>query len=164
MLDENDVLVEDLAALLLARHMKCATAESCTGGLIGAMLTARPGSSDWYTGGVISYANEVKMGLLGVRREDLASEGAVSESVVRSMALGACLAAGAEAAMATSGVAGPGGGTAQKPVGTVWIGWALSGRTRAKVFHFEGNRDEVRVQAARQAMAGLVTWLKEETL
>lgn len=66
--------------------------------------------------------------------------------------------------MATSGVAGPGGGTAQKPVGTVWIGWALRGRTRAKVFHFEGNRDEVRVQAARQAMAGLVAWLKEETL
>lgn len=163
MLDENDALVEELAGLLLARGMRCATAESCTGGLAGAMLTARPGSSDWYLGGVISYANEVKKGLLGVRGEDLATVGAVSEPVVRSMALGACMATGAEAAMSTSGVAGPGGGTKEKPVGTVWIGWALNGRTRAKVFHFAGSRDEVRVQAARQAVAGLIAWLKEGT-
>lgn len=162
MLDENDAFVEELAALLLARGMRCATAESCTGGLTGAMLTARPGSSDWYLGGVISYANEVKKRLLGVREEDLATVGAVSEPVVRSMALGACKATGAEAAMSTSGVAGPGGGSEEKPVGTVWIGWALNGRTRAKVFHFAGSRDEVRVQAARQAVAGLVAWLKEE--
>ena len=73
------------------------------------------------------------------------------------------MATGAEAAMSTSGVAGPGGGTKEKPVGTVWIGWALNGRTRAKVFHFAGSRDEVRVQAARQAVAGLVAWLKEGT-
>ncbi|WP_295638515.1 CinA family protein [uncultured Mailhella sp.] len=162
MLDENDALVEELASLLLARGMRCATAESCTGGLAGAMLTARPGSSDWYLGGVISYANEVKKRLLGVREEDLATVGAVSEPVVRSMALGACTATGAEAAMSTSGVAGPGGGTKEKPVGTVWIGWALNGGTRAKVFRFTGSRDEVRVQAARQAVAGLVAWLKEE--
>ena len=162
MLDENDAFVEELAALLLARGMRCATAESCTGGLTGAMLTARPGSSDWYLGGVISYANEMKKRLLGVREEDLATVGAVSEPVVRSMALGACKATGAEAAMSTSGVAGPGGGSEKKPVGTVWIGWALNGRTRAKVFHFAGSRDEVRVQTARQAVAGLVAWLKEE--
>lgn len=164
MLDENDVLVGELAALLLERNMTCATAESCTGGLVGAMLTARPGSSDWYLGGVISYSNEVKRTLLGVSGRDLESVGAVSEPVVRSMALGACRATGADAAMSTSGVAGPGGGSQEKPVGTVWIGWALNGETRAEVFHFEGDRDGVRVQAARRAVAGLAAWLRERKL
>lgn len=162
MFEENDLLVGELARVLLERRLTCATAESCTGGLTGAMLTARPGSSDWYLGGVISYANEVKKGLLGVREEDLETVGAVSEAVVRSMALGACAATGAHAAMSTSGVAGPGGGTKEKPVGTVWIGWALNGETRAAVFHFSGNRDEVRVQAARQAIRGLAEWLEEK--
>ena len=161
MFDEHDVLVKELAEALLARHLTCATAESCTGGLVGAMLTAVPGSSDWYLGGVISYANEVKKGLLGVRGEDLEREGAVSEPVVRSMALGACAATGAQAAMSTSGVAGPGGGSDEKPVGTVWIGWALNGEIRAARFRFEGDRDAVRVQAARQAVRGLLEWVKE---
>lgn len=162
MFDEHDALVEELARALLERGLTCATAESCTGGLIGAMLTAVPGSSDWYLGGVISYANDVKKGLLGVRNEDLERVGAVSEPVVRSMALGACAAAGAQAGMSISGVAGPGGGSAEKPVGTVWIGWALNGESRAERFHFEGNRDSVRVQAARQAVTGLLNWLKEK--
>lgn len=162
MFEENDPLVGELARVLLERHLTCATAESCTGGLTGAMLTAKPGSSDWYLGGVISYANKVKKGLLGVHEEDLETVGAVSEAVVRSMALGACEATGAHAAMSTSGVAGPGGGTKEKPVGTVWIGWALNGETRAAVFHFSGNRDEVRVQAARQAIRGLAEWLEEK--
>ena len=161
MFDEHDALVEALARELLKLGLTCATAESCTGGLVGAMLTAVPGSSDWYVGGVISYANAVKQGLLGVRGEDLERVGAVSEPVVRSMALGACAATGAQAAMSTSGVAGPGGGSAEKPVGTVWIGWALNGESRAEVFHFEGNRDAVRVQAAREAVRGLLAWLDE---
>ncbi|WP_418765972.1 CinA family protein [Mailhella sp.] len=161
MLDEHDALVEKLARALLERRLTCATAESCTGGLVGAMLTAVPGSSDWYLGGVISYANAVKRELLGVRSEDLERVGAVSEPVVRSMALGACAATGARAAASTSGVAGPGGGSAEKPVGTVWIGWALNGESRAREFHFSGDRDDVRVQAARQAIRGLLEWLEE---
>ena len=161
MLKEHDALVESLARALLDRHLTCATAESCTGGLVGAMLTAVPGSSDWYLGGVISYANTVKQGLLGVRSEDLEREGTVSEPVVRSMALGACAVTGAQAAASTSGVAGPGGGSEEKPVGTVWIGWALNGESRAGKFHFSGDRDEVRVQAARQAIRGLLEWLEE---
>ena len=161
MFDENDALVRSLALALQGRGLVCATAESCTGGLIGAMLTAVPGSSEWYAGGVISYANSVKTGLLGVRAEDLEREGAVSEPVVRAMALGACAATGARAAVATSGVAGPGGGSAEKPVGTVWVGWALEGNSRAHVFHFGGSRDEVRVQAARAAVEGLLAWLEE---
>ena len=162
MFEENDPLIRELARVLCERHLTCATAESCTGGMVGAMLTAVPGSSDWYLGGVISYANKVKEGLLCVRREDLESVGAVSEPVVRAMALGACAATGAFAAMSTSGVAGPGGGTAEKPVGTVWIGWALNGESRAEVFHFTGNRDSVRMQAARQAIRGLLDWLEEK--
>ena len=161
MFDESDALVLALARALQTQGLACATAESCTGGLIGAMLTAVPGSSEWYLGGVVSYADSVKTGLLGVRSEDIEREGAVSEPVVRSMALGACAATGAQAAVATSGVAGPGGGSAEKPVGTVWVGWALGGESRARVFHFDGSRDEVRVQAARAALEGLLSWLEE---
>jgi len=124
------------------------------------MLTAVPGSSDWYLGGVISYANSVKVGLLGVDREELEKEGAVSASVVRAMAAGVCAATGARAAMSISGVAGPGGGSPEKPVGTVWIGWALNGESRARVFHFSGGREAVRMQAAREAVRGLLDWLE----
>ena len=161
MFAENDVLVRSLAQALQKRGLVCSSAESCTGGLVGAMLTAVPGSSDWYLGGVISYANSVKAGLLKVSGDDLGRFGAVSEPVVRAMALGACAATGAQAAMSTSGVAGPGGGTERKPVGTVWVGWALNGESRAGVFHFDGSRDEVRVQAARAAVEGLLRWLEE---
>ena len=161
MFDEKNAAVLKLAGALLRRSMTCATAESCTGGLVGAMLTAVPGSSDWYVGGVISYANAVKKHLLGVRQEDLDREGAVSEPVVRSMALGVCEAAGAQTAMSVSGVAGPGGGSAEKPVGTVWIGWAVCGRSRARVFHFAGDRDKIRVQATEAAIEGLLNWLEE---
>lgn len=124
------------------------------------MLTAVPGSSDWYLGGVISYANSVKVGLLGVDREELEKEGAVSASVVCAMAAGVCAATGARAAMSISGVAGPGGGSPEKPVGTVWIGWALNGESRARVFHFGGGREAVRIQAAREAVRGLLDWLE----
>ena len=151
----------ELAEALKARGLTCATAESCTGGLIGGALTAVPGSSEWYVGGVISYANSVKTGLLGVSEADLAAYGAVSEPVVRSMALGACRVTGADMACAVSGVAGPGGGTPEKPVGTVWIGWSLHGETRARKFHFCGDRDEVRAQTVAEAVRGMLEWVKE---
>lgn len=161
MFEENDVLVLALAHALKRRGLVCASAESCTGGMVGAMLTAVPGSSAWYLGGVISYANSVKQSLLHVRKEDLALFGAVSEAVVRSMAMGVCAALGADAAMSISGVAGPGGGSAEKPVGTVWIGWAFHGESRAELFHFSGSRSNVRMQAAREAVRGLAAWLNE---
>ena len=161
MFEENDALTAALAEALGAAKLTCATAESCTGGLIGALLTARPGSSDWYLGGVISYANSVKERVLGVSAGDLAAWGAVSEPVVRAMAAGACRVTGADAAVATSGVAGPGGGSPDKPVGTVWIAVALRGRTWAECLHFSGDRDAVRVQAARQALCMLLECLQE---
>ncbi len=159
MFGEQDELVSLLGRELLRRGLRCATAESCTGGMIGAMLTAVPGSSAWYAGGVISYANDVKEHLLGVRRDVLESCGAVSGPVVRQMALGAGAAAGADVAMAVSGVAGPGGGTDEKPVGTVWIGWALRGDVHARMFRFPGSRQEVRRRAARCAISGLLDLL-----
>ncbi|MBR3880006.1 MAG: CinA family protein [Mailhella sp.] len=158
---DTKTFVLELADALKAREFTCATAESCTGGLIGAMLTAVPGSSEWYVGGVISYANSVKIGLLGVREADIETQGAVSAPVVRSMAQGACRATGADIACAVSGVAGPGGGTPEKPVGTVWIGWSLHGDTRARKFHFCGDRDEVRAQTVAEAVRGMLEWVKE---
>ncbi|MBQ9104991.1 MAG: CinA family protein [Mailhella sp.] len=158
---DTKAFVLELAEALKARGLTCATAESCTGGLIGGALTAVPGSSEWYVGGVISYANSVKTGLLGVSEADLAAYGAVSEAVVRSMALGACRVTGADIACAVSGVAGPGGGTPEKPVGTVWIGWCLHGETRAGKFLFCGDREAVRAQTVEKAVRGMTAWVKE---
>ena len=159
---ETLALINELAQALKERGLECATAESCTGGLIGAALTSVSGSSEWYVGGVISYANSVKAGLLGVNEADLEAQGAVSEPVVRGMALGACRVTGADVACAVSGVAGPGGGTPEKPVGTVWIGWSKHGETRARKFHFSGGRDSVRAQTVTEAVRGMLEWGKEK--
>jgi nicotinamide-nucleotide amidase len=159
---ETESLIIELAEVLKARGWMCATAESCTGGLIGAALTSVSGSSEWYVGGVISYANSVKTGLLGVDEAALEAQGAVSEPVVRGMALGACRVTGADVVCAVSGVAGPGGGTPEKPVGTVWIGWSKKGETRAQKFHFSGDRDSVRAQTVTEAIRGMQDWVKEK--
>ncbi len=145
-----------LAACLLERGWLCAVAESCTGGLAGASLTDLPGASLWFAGGVISYSNDVKRRLLNVRADSLRQDGAVSEPVVRQMAAGACQATGAQAAVSLSGVAGPDGGTPDKPVGTVWIGVAVNGATDAFCHRFEGDRQAVREQAVAAAIAHLL--------
>lgn len=134
-----------LGPLLVERGWRLAVAESCTGGLLGHRLTNVPGSSAYFVGGVIAYANEAKMRLLGVREEDLLRHGAVSEPVVRQMATGARRALGAEVALAVSGIAGPGGGTPEKPVGTVWIGLSTPEGTWARRYRWPhdrlGNKD-----------------------
>lgn len=152
--------VPSLARALREQELTCATAESCTGGMIGAALTSLPGSSQWYRGGVIAYANEIKTALLDVPARTLAVHGAVSQPVALAMALGVCRACGADAAMATTGVAGPDGGAPDKPVGTVWIGWALSGRAVARRFLFAGDREAVRRAAVAEACAGLLDLLR----
>lgn len=154
-------LTRELADLLAARGLVCATAESCTGGLIGATLTALPGSSRWYAGGVVAYANEVKTALLGVPADMLAAHGAVSRPVAERMAHGARRATGADVGLATTGVAGPDGGTPDKPVGTVWLGWSMGHETRAELRHFAGDRDAVRAAAVERALAGLLEWLRQ---
>ncbi len=146
----------DLAALMLAelerRQAHLAVAESCTGGLIGERLTAVPGSSRVFVGGVVADANEVKLDLLGVSADALAAEGAVSERVAREMAAGIGRTLGTEAALAVTGIAGPDGGTEQKPVGTVWIAALWQGKERAFHYVFPGERDVVRRRAAQAAL------------
>lgn len=128
---------------LIARNLTVATAESCTGGNIAHTITAEPGSSAAMLGGVVSYSNSVKQALLGVSPESLAEHGAVSREVVTQMALGACAATGADVAMATSGIAGPGGAVEGKPVGTVWMAVACRGHVHTELFHFPGDRGRV---------------------
>jgi nicotinamide-nucleotide amidase len=146
----------DLAAVALdlcrARGLTIAVAESCTGGLLGARLTAIPGSSDVVLGGVIAYANAVKTALLGVPEQMLRDHGAVSEPVVRAMASGARAATGARVGLAITGVAGPGGGTEEKPVGTVWIATDVDGEIDARRTRLIGDRAEVRQRAAQAVL------------
>jgi len=134
------------------KSWKLAVAESCTGGLIAARLTSVPGSSSYFTGGIIAYSNDLKVNLLNVPPVLLDSEGAVSGSVAQAMARGAAAATSADCGISVTGVAGPEGGTPEKPVGTVWVGIALPSDTVSRLFNFDGNRDEVRAQAVRAAM------------
>ena len=153
-------LVEHLATRLAATGSRLATAESCTGGWLAKCLTDRAGSSAWFGYGFVSYANEAKQHLLGVDPATLAAEGAVSQSVAEQMATGARLASGAEIAVAITGIAGPGGGTADKPVGLVWFAWSGPGPVlTAECARFAGDRDAVRRQAVAFALAGTLARL-----
>lgn len=148
-----------LGSLLAARRLYLATAESCTGGLLAASITDVPGASGWYAGGVVAYANEVKTALLGVPTQLFIDHGAVSQPVVLAMAAGACRSLGCGAAVAVSGIAGPGGGTPEKPVGTVWIGWQVADVAWASRFLFPGDRNAVRQASVRAAIQGLLDHL-----
>lgn len=148
--------VRALADALRARGWRIATAESCTGGLVAAACTMVAGSSDWFERGWVSYSNAAKTELLGVPAALIAAHGAVSEPVARAMARGAVAHARAKVAVDVTGVAGPGGGSADKPVGTVWFGWQLPGRTETECRRFDGDRAAVRAQTVAHALAGLV--------
>jgi nicotinamide-nucleotide amidase len=145
----------DLAAVVLERcrslNLKLAVAESCTGGLLGERLTNIPGSSDVFLGGVIAYHNDVKRNLLGVHAEDIDRDGAVSEAVAIQMAAGVREKLGADVGVSVTGIAGPGGGTAEKPVGLVWIAVHAS-EVKARRFHVGGDRAEIRQRAAQAAL------------
>lgn len=158
--DGDATAAEILLRKLADRKLTVATAESCTGGNIAHRLTSIPGSSESFLGGVVSYANEVKSGVLGVNPADIEAHGAVSREVVEQMAVGACRATGARCSMATSGIAGPGGGSDEKPVGTVWMAWAADGHVESRVFHFPGNRSRVIDRATTEALLGLLAMIK----
>jgi len=150
-------LVEELSELLIDKSWTIATAESCTGGMIAAALTEIAGSSAWFHQGVVSYANHAKTALLDVDETTLQQYGAVSEQVVEEMAVGICRKAAANVAIAVSGVAGPGGGSIDKPVGTVWIAWALGpGNVQSACFLFDGDRSNVRAGALTEALRGII--------
>lgn len=149
-----------LAALLKADKRRLATAESCTGGGIAEALTALAGSSNWFECGFVTYSNESKQSMLGVTSSSLAEQGAVSEAVVKEMASGAIMRSRAQLAVAVSGVAGPAGGTLEKPVGTVWVAWADEQCRWASCYHFQGDREAVRRQTIEAAIDGLLAWFK----
>jgi nicotinamide-nucleotide amidase len=149
-------LVESLAAKLRSRSLMLATAESCTGGLIAAACTELSGSSDWFERGFVTYSNAAKTDLLGVPAALIDQHGAVSEPVARAMAAGALLHSRAQLSVAVTGVAGPSGGSADKPVGTVWLAWATPAGVTAKRCQFPGDRVAVRQATVLRALAGLL--------
>ena len=153
-------IIAEMAERLLAGSWRLVTAESCTGGWIAKACTDLPGSSRWFLGGVVTYSDALKTALLGVRPATLAAHGAVSEPVVREMAAGALERLGGELAVAVSGIAGPDGGTPDKPVGTVWFAWArratAGAEIRAACERFAGDRDAVRRAAVLRALAGVL--------
>ena len=149
-------VAENLVALLKANGLTCATAESCTGGGVGAAITAVPGSSAVFAGGVISYSNDVKERVLGVRAETLATVGAVSSETAAQMAEGARRLLKTDLAVSLTGIAGPDGGSAEKPVGLVWFGLATAAGTRTEKAIFAGGRAQVRAAAVTHALGMLM--------
>ena len=153
-------LAEQVGAALKAHGMMLATAESCTGGGIAEALTDISGSSAWFERGFVTYSNVAKAEMLGVRLATLEAHGAVSEATVREMAAGALQHSHAQVAVAVSGIAGPTGGTPEKPVGTVWFGWALrDGEVHARLHHLPGDRAAVREQSVQIALQGVLNML-----
>jgi nicotinamide-nucleotide amidase len=152
-------LCEQLAQALLARGWKFATAESCTGGLIAAACTELSGSSNWFERGFVTYSNEAKADSLAVDPQLIAQHGAVSEVVARAMAFGAIRHSLAQVSVAVTGIAGPTGGTAQKPVGTVWFGFQVDGLLTSETRVFAGDRAAVRAATVRHALQRLLELL-----
>jgi len=156
-------ILEDVEALGLAlkkRQWKLVTAESCTGGGLSYFLTMLPGSSDWFERGWVTYSNASKEEELGVRRETLEQFGAVSAETAREMASGAIKNSPAQISLAITGIAGPDGGTPQKPVGTVWFGWQVGeAEPQAKKMLFSGDREKIREQAIKMALEVLLAGL-----
>lgn len=154
---EPHSLVQALAKLMLDRGLSLVTAESCTGGLIAKLVTDLAGSSAWFERGYVTYSNAAKLELLGVSETILRDHGAVSAETVRAMAEGALRHSHADLSLAVSGIAGPEGGTVDKPVGLVWLAWCRRGQhAEPEQYRFEGDRESVRLQAADAALRGLL--------
>ena len=159
-----DMLAAHIGALLKSHGLMLATAESCTGGGVAQAITEVAGSSAWFERGFITYSNLSKQQMLGVRKATIRQHGAVSEMTVREMVAGALQHSAAQVALSVSGIAGPDGGTADKPVGTVWFAWGIkNGETRAQLHRLGGNRAEVRAQAVSIALQGMVNLLNQLT-
>ena len=153
-------LTKTLAQILLSRNWTVALAESCTGGLVCATLTELAGSSEWFERGYITYSNEAKTECLDVPTQLIESHGAVSEEVAQAMADGARINSGSNVAISITGIAGPTGGSAEKPVGTVCFGWATENQTLTKTMHFDGDRQTIRQKATEFALTELIALLR----
>ena len=159
-----DILAAQVGALLKAHGLMLATAESCTGGGVAQAITEVAGSSAWFERGFITYSNLAKQQMLGVNEATLKQHGAVSEATVREMVAGALKTSAAQVALAVSGIAGPDGGTADKPVGTVWFAWGIKdGETLAQRHQIAGDRAEVRGKAVHIALQGVINILNKLT-
>lgn len=156
-------LVCQVTEQFAAKGLKISTAESCTGGLIASLLTELPGSSAWFERGFVTYSNLAKIEMLGVEAELINSQGAVSKAVAEAMALGALSHSAADLSLAVTGIAGPSGGSVEKPVGTVWFAWAMKNRLVQSVHcHFQDvSRQQVRQLASARALEGVITLLDE---
>ena len=149
-------LCKALAGELLARGWMLATAESCTGGMVAAACTDLAGSSQWFERGFVTYSNEAKSESLGVDPAQIAANGAVSEVVARAMAFGAIRHSHAQVSVAVTGIAGPTGGSPEKPVGTVWFGFSVDGRLHSEMRRFDGDRFAVRQATVKHALERLL--------
>ena len=159
-----DILAAQVGGALKSHGLKLATAESCTGGGVAQAITGVAGSSAWFERGFVTYSNLAKQQMLDVSEATLGQHGAVSEAVVREMVAGALANSAAQVALAVSGIAGPEGGTPDKPVGTVWFAWGLkNGVTQAQRRQINGNRAEVRAQAVHIALQGVIDLLGRRT-
>ncbi len=160
----NGRLETQIGNLLRERKLTLALAESCTGGLVSDRVTNVPGSSEYFLGGIVAYAYAAKVSLLNVSRETLNNFGAVSRETVLEMARGARTVLNADIAASISGIAGPGGGTDSKPVGTVWLALAASDGEWAREFHFSGNREQIKAASADAALQLILDYLNDVTL
>jgi len=159
-----DVLAVQVGGLLKAHGLLLATAESCTGGGVAQAITDVAGSSAWFERGFIAYSNQAKQQMLGVSEATLNQHGAVSEATVREMVAGALQHSTAQVALAVSGIAGPDGGTPDKPVGTVWFAWGIKrGAIHARRHQIRGDRAEVRAQSVQIALQGVLDMLVQRT-
>lgn len=158
----GETLEEQVVRLLAERHLTVTTAESCTGGLIAGTLVNVAGASEVLNEGYVTYSNEAKHRLLGVQDETLETFGAVSEQTAREMAVGAAKAAKADVGLSSTGIAGPGGGTPEKPVGLVYIGCAINGNVQVKECHFHGTRMENRLHTVEEVLKLAVEMLKQQ--
>ncbi|WP_027177661.1 CinA family protein [Maridesulfovibrio bastinii] len=148
-------LVSEIGELLVSKGWTMSTAESCTGGLVAATLTDVSGSSRWFSGAIVAYSNEIKMAMLDVSEKTLIDHGAVSEETVLEMADGVSKKLGTQVGISLSGVAGPTGGSAEKPVGTVWMGWHIGDKTFARKCLFSGDRAAVKKQSLEYVLETL---------
>lgn len=159
-----DILAAQVGGALKLHGLMLATAESCTGGAVAMAITDIGGSSEWFERGFITYANGAKQEMLGIAPETLIRFGAVSEAVVRDMVAGALHHSHAQVALAVSGIAGPSGGTPEKPVGTVWFAWGIKGgQCVAQLHHLSGSRAEIRAQSVHIALQGVLELLRQHT-
>ncbi|MGJ8525138.1 Nicotinamide-nucleotide amidohydrolase PncC [Halomonadaceae bacterium LMG 33818] len=159
-LQQHAALATIVGQLASDKQWQLTTAESCTGGWVAEAITAISGSSQWFETGYVTYSNATKQRLLGVNEYALATKGAVSAEVVEQMVKGACEESGADLGVAISGIAGPGGGSVEKPVGTVWFAWGNCYHQTSRKYLFEGDRTGIRAQAVCVALQGFIEYLK----